>query len=197
MITIFLFVIMFFNFSSAFNFDTNEVKIIYPIEDDYLKTISIDREHYEIHEGEHFFVKTWIENTGAVNTNNTFAFTTPVNTKEIHAKALLSPDSDVVISIFENATITGGVNVPPQANNRISSEAPHLQPVAEPTVTNYGNLMWAARNGGGKNPVGVAPGLNYEIIARQNTTYVFTIQKKTTADTIVDIDFFWYEEDVH
>ena len=68
---------------------------------------------------------------------------------------------------------------------------------ASPTINDAGTTIWAARNGGGRNPVGVATGLNYEIIAKNNVTYCFVIEKETVSDTVVDIDFFWYEEDLH
>jgi hypothetical protein len=39
----------------------------------------------------------------------------------------------------------------------------------------------------------VAPGFNYTIIAKRNTTYAFKITKKTANDVIVDVDFWWFE----
>lgn len=166
-------------------------------EDGYLPVVAIAKEHFEIHEGEHYFIKTWVELSGPAETTVYFAFNTPENSKEIHAKAILAPDADTIVNIFENCTITGGTIITPINNKRDSTNNATLIPYANPTVNNNGTLIWAARNGGGKNPVGVAPGLNYEIIAKNNVTYCFEIEKETVSDTIVDIDFFWYEEDAH
>ena len=155
--------------------------------------VQIDYAHYEMHEGDHYFIKTFIFDTGGTGNTTLFAFTTPTNGRRIHAKALLAPDVDFEISIYEGSVITGGTPVAGINNDRDSTNVAGLTAVASPTHVIPGLKIWTARNGGGKNAVGVAPGLNYEIIAKTNSTYVFEIIKRTTADGVVDIDFFWYE----
>jgi hypothetical protein len=136
--------------------------------------------------GDHFFVKTWIENTGAADSFDTFSFTTPDSDLLIFAKAKLSPDGDILVQIFEDATITGGTPITAFNNNRNSSNTAGLAPLAGPTITDEGTESIVT-------PVGVAPGFNYTIIAKRNTTYAFKITKKTANDVIVDIDFWWFE----
>lgn len=159
--------------------------------------IAINNEHHETHAGNHYFIKTFLEDTGGSGSTNYFAFTTPNSLVQIHAKAQFSADVDTEISIYEGATITGGTPIAGINNCRCSSNVATLVPVGAPTVTVAGTKIWTARNGGGKNPIGVTPGMNYEIVAAFNTTYVFEIIKRTVADLIIDIDFFWYEHTRH
>jgi hypothetical protein len=158
---------------------------------------TVDYAHHEMHAGSHYFIKTFLEETGGTGATNYFAFTTPDSDLQIHAKAKLAPDVDTEINIYEDADITGGTPIVGMNNCRCSTNVAQLAPVAAPTVNSNGTLMWAARNGGGREAVGVAPGLNYEIIVKRNTTYLFEIIKRTTADLILDIDFFWYEHTPH
>jgi hypothetical protein len=153
----------------------------------------VQHEHHEIHEGDHYFVKTYISNAVGAATDY-FAFTTPDTTTRIHAKSVLAPDVDYVLNIYEDATITDGTPVVGINNDRDSANVAELVTVGAPTVNDLGSLIWSARTGGGKDPVGVAPGLNYEIVAKTATTYVFELIKQATATTsVVDLNFWWYE----
>ena len=58
--------------------------------------------------------------------------------------------------VLEYRTETGLVD-------EITIIAAHLE------ETDDGDLMWAARNGGGNNTIGLAPRFNYEIIAKTNS----------------------------
>jgi hypothetical protein len=155
---------------------------------------NIDSEHYHMHEGEHYFFKSFIADAGGIGSVSIFSFTTPNTATRIHAKAVLSPDVDYTVTIFEDATVTGGTPLDGINNDRDSLNIAELTAVSEPTITVPGTAIWTARNGGGKDPIGVAPGFNYEIIAKTNSTYVFTLVKNIAQVGIVDIDFWWYEE---
>lgn len=156
--------------------------------------ITINKEHYEIHEGDHYFIKTFLIDTAGTGSTTYFSFTTPNTSTRIHAKSLFSPDVDTEINIYENSIITDGSPITEQNNDRDSNNTAELVAVASPTIVVIGDKIWSARNGGGINPVGISPGFNYEIVAKTNTTYTFEIIKRTTADLIIDIDFWWYEE---
>jgi hypothetical protein len=151
--------------------------------------------HHKMHEGNHYFVKTWIRDAGGAANQTFFAFTTPDTTKRVHARAIIAPDVDFTVNIYEGSVITGGTPVLGINNDRDSDKVAGLVAVANPAHTTPGALIWAARTGGGKNSVGVSPGLNYEIIAARNTTYVFELIKNIANVGIVDIDFFWYEHE--
>lgn len=175
--------------------DWVKVEIVSPLNDGMLAVVNIDYEHFETHEGDHYFIKTYDLNTGGASSATYFGFTTPeTNDTRIHARVWLAPDADTLITIYEGADIEGGVPVPGINNDRDSANVALLVPVAAPTVNELGDAIWVSRNGGGREPVGVTPGNNYEIIAKTNTSYVFELEKQTTADTIVNIDFWWYED---
>jgi len=155
--------------------------------------MAVDYAHHEMHAGSFYFIKTWLLNNGASATYDYFAFTTPDTEQEAHARVTLSSDADTTFQIFEAGTITGGTPVAGINANRNSTNTANLAAVAAPTVSTEGSRIWAARTGGGRDPSGVSPSFGYEIIAKRNTTYVFKLTKNTSADTVIDIDFFWYE----
>lgn len=156
--------------------------------------VVIDSTHHEIHEGDHYFIKTFLEVVGIEGTTNYFCFQTPNNGKRIHAKAIMAPDVDTEINIYEDASVTEGTPISSFNCDRESEKTAVLIAKAAPTIIDLGTKLWASRTGGGKNPVGVAPGLNYEIIAKRGSTYLFEIIKRNNSgDLIIDIDFFWYE----
>lgn len=97
------------------------------------------------------------------------------------------------MSIYEGSVIAGGTPITGYNNDRNSSNTPGLVTVGAPTHTTPGTKIWTSRTGGGRGPVGVAPEFGYEIIAKINTTYVFEIIKRTTANLVIDVDFWWYE----
>jgi len=175
--------------------DFIDVRIVDPLHDGYVSVVAIDYEHFETHEGDHYFIKTYIHNTGVSGSCDYFAFTTPeTNETRVHARVLLVPDIDFISTIYEDATISGGVSISGVNNDRDSTNAAELEPVGAPTVIDDGEAIWVSRNGGGKDPVGVAPGLNYEIIAKTNSTYLFELCKQVANDGVVNIDFWWYED---
>ena len=154
----------------------------------------IDYAHHEVHSGNHYFVKTYLEDTGSAGNITEFMFITPDTTIRVHARALIAPDIDFTVEIFEGITTSAdGTPIARINNDRDSLNTSELIPYAAPTVTDDGTLIWAARNGGGRNAVGVAPGFNYEIKAARDTKYLFRLTKNVANDGIVDIDFFWYE----
>lgn len=169
-----------------------DVNITEPRDGDAL--ITVDKSHYEMHEGDHYFFKSYLVDTGGDGSITYFSFTTPNTNTRIHARALLSPDVDYTVEIFEDSIIAGGTPLNGFNNDRDSPNIAELNATDSPDVIVEGLLIWPARNGGGKNPIGVSTGFNYEIIAKTNSTYVFKLTKNVPQQGIVDIDFYWYEE---
>jgi len=165
-----------------------------PVDDASGALMNIPFDHHEMHEGDHYFFKSFLLDAGGNGSTTIFSFTTPNTSKRVHAKASFTPDADYSISIHEGATVSGGVALNGFNNNRDSANVAELSALSAPTIDVAGDLIWASRNGGGRRPSGVSPGLNYEIIAKTNTTYTFTIVKNVASQPqIVDIDFWWYE----
>lgn len=168
------------------------VSIIEPREGDGV--IVMQKEHYEIHEGDHYFVKGVLDITGAGQTQY-FMFRTPNNGKRIHAKALISAEAEFKVEILEGGTtLEDGTIIPHFNNNRDSSNVGSLAPTVNPIVLSDGTPIWTAQTGTSGKSTGVANSLNYEIIAKTNEVYFFKLTKEAASTHYVDFDFWWYEE---
>jgi len=156
-----------------------------------MQTISVDL--FETYEEDHYFVKTWLNVVGVTGTVVYFMFRTPDTTTQIHARSSISAESEFTIEIFEEATVSvDGTPVLGLNNWRDSVNVAALTAFAGPTVTDEGDLIWAAKVGSGKDAT-VAPGFNYEIVAKRNSIYLFKLTKIANTDAWVDVDFWWYE----
>jgi hypothetical protein len=157
--------------------------------------VTITDDQRKMNDANHYFIKTFVETTGASSTSE-FMFTTPNTSTRIHAKALIASSGDYVIEIFEGTTTSAdGTPVTRFNNDRDSSNTSELLAFGAPTVTADGTLMWATRIGSG-SPVGsagVSSEFSYKIIAKTNTKYLFRVTKQDTGDGYVDFDFFWFE----
>ncbi len=153
----------------------------------------IDYAHHEIHAGSHYFIKTWIDITGA-GTVQYFMFTTPDTTKWIHAKSSMTAEAEFRIEIYEGGTVSDSGNlITAINNNRNSTNTPGLQAYGNPTVTGDGNLIWDSITGTARRSTGVSPAFGYEILAKQDEIYIFKITKTAAGTHYIDIDFWWYE----
>ena len=156
--------------------------------------ISIDHEESQMHDGNHYFVKTFLADAGGAGAVTEFMFTTPDNSKRVHARSLLAPDADYTVEIFEGVTTSDdGTPIPTFNNDRDSVKTPELAPFAAPTVTDDGTLMWTGRSGGSNQKLGVAPGFNYEIIAKKNTKYLFRYVNASGIKTDINVSTFHME----
>ena len=156
-----------------------------------LQTVSYA--HHEMHEGNHYFVKKWLDVTGS-GTVTYFMFITPNTTEDIHAKAKLFAEAEFTVEIYEGGTVSAnGTPVTGVNNNRNSTNTASLTAYANPTVTTDGTLIWSSKMGSGRASTGVSPEFGYEIIAQRNQTYLFKITKDSTGTHWFDVDFWWYE----
>lgn len=164
--------------------------------DDISNTLqTIEYEHHEIHEGNHYFIKTWLESDNAANTFQNFTFVTPDSSvAAIHAKAIFQFDADFTVSIWEDCVVEeNGTSITAYNNYRDSVNNAKIIAYANPTIIDSGTIIWTARTGGSKQPIGIANTIDYEIIAKENTQYCFSIEHNVVGTHYADINFFWYE----
>ena len=155
--------------------------------------VIIDNDHHEMQSGNHYFAANTVEIDGA-GTVSWFMFTAPNTPTRIHAKALFDAEAEFKIEIRENGIYSSaGISVPTFNNDRDSENTSELEAYASPTVTNSGTFLWAKTVGSGKDSAGVTPGLNYEVIAKTGTVYLFKITKAASGTHWLNYDFFWYE----
>lgn len=156
--------------------------------------VTVETEHHEIHEGDHYFYKNFVDFVGGANETVYFMFRTPNTSTRVHSKVSLYASVEFEAYIYEGGTVSAdGTPVVTPNNNRDSANTPELTAFAAPTVTTDGTQIWAAKMGTGKNATGVAPGLNYEMMAKTNTVYLFKLVKKVANSGYMDVDFWWYE----
>jgi hypothetical protein len=155
-----------------------------------VKVVSVPINYFCGHRGWSFFIKDYVELTGAGDILE-FAFTTPA-VKRIHAKALFSGNAEFTTEIFETATISGGSPVVGFNVERDSLNAHEMVLTSGFVTTDYGDRIWGARFGDRGNLQGVSN--NYEIIAKANVTYVWKITKIEGSTHYLDYDFFWSEK---
>ena len=153
----------------------------------------IDAVHRRIHEGNHYFIKKVVTLSNE-SPSAQFLFATPDNDTRINARVIFDSNVEVTLSLYEGTTTSNnGTPVTAFNNDRNSTNTPELLPYVAPTVTDNGSLIWRSKTGDGKGPSGVSPTMGYEIIAKQNTKYLFNVAKTDSGDYYVNIDFFWYE----
>jgi hypothetical protein len=168
---------------------------IYPSYTTDLKALStFSYSNVRILEGCHFFIKTYVELSGASDVKH-FMFITPTTTK-IFAKVGMYASAAFTVSIYEGLTTSAnGVAVTAINNNRNSSRTAELSAFSEPTVTVDGTLIWTTKIDATKQSSGVSAASNYFIFAKYDTKYLFKITKTADGDGFVDFDFFWVEQE--
>jgi len=162
-----------------------------------LSSVVIQHETHEVHEQNHYFIKTvgTLEGAAAVAY---VMFRTPDTTTKIHARFAISAEAEFNVKIYEGATVSDDGAAMTGFNNwRDSTNTPELAPFAGPTVTTPGTLFWEAQTGTGKRATGVSPGFGYPLVVKRNSIYLFKITKAAASAHYYDIDFWWYEEVPH
>lgn len=152
----------------------------------------VNYDHHELHEGNRFYVKGWQDVTGA-GTNLDFLFVTPDTLKWAHAIWVLAGEAEYTMNLYEGTvTSNNGTPVAIFNHNRNSSKTPGIQAFSAPTVTGLGTLIWTAKIGSMKDATEERQKTG-EMIARQNTKYLFRLTKAAAGTEWVDYDFDWYE----
>jgi len=155
--------------------------------------ITIPEHESYMHEGKHWFIKTWMDIDKGVTPTSYLMFNTPPLPNRIHAYASLSAESEFTVSIFRDAVITDtGTPLLGQNCDQNSTDTHALLPSAAPTVSDEGTLLWAAKVGQARS-AGVSISNNYEIIAKSDSNYLYKIEKIEAATHWLDVDFWWYE----
>lgn len=154
----------------------------------------ISNEHDYTHDGKLFYLKSFLDFTGGADETQYFMFTTPNTDIDIHAKASIAASVEFEVYLMESCTLSDNGSLVTTYNaNRKSTETPGVLAYAAPTVSAEGTHIWVAKLGEGKRSSGISPQTNYELVAKNNTNYVFKMVKKSASAAYVDFDFHWYE----
>lgn len=156
--------------------------------------MDIDYAHHEIHEGNHYFIKSYTTlNNGA---DIDFCVTTPDTTKWSHMTFIVQGTAITTMEIYESVTFSdAGASITAYNNNRNSSNTSSLTVASERGISVAGNKIWEAKGGTATNPQnrnGLIFREDDEMILKQNASYVFRLISSTDGN-IIDYKASWYE----
>lgn len=156
--------------------------------------LTMVHEHHEIHEGDHYFLSSYIElnNAGVLN----FTIQTPNTTKWAHLVWFASSTANAIFQVYEAIAESGGSSVTPINNNRNSANTSGLTIKTGATVSDTGTLIAAASigvNGTNKfSPISGEVQRNFEIVLKQNTKYLIRVTSGAD-NNIINYHAEWYE----
>jgi len=156
---------------------------------------SIELEHAEIHEGEHYFASDCVEDLGVV-ASKIWRITTPNTDNRIHLTfTVTTSDSNGLLEFYENPTLlAAGTGMTEFNNDRNSANVATATTFFDTTTqapNNDGTLLWcivvgsARRNGGSVERT-------KEIILKQNEDYIVKFTP-AAVNSKCAVLFEWYE----
>ena len=152
---------------------------------------TVDYSHHEIHEGDHFFYKSYADLANGASV--VLLFKTPDTDRWAHASWILDSEAEYTFTLHEASTTTAnGTTVVTFNNNRNSLTTPTVAAYSAPTVTVPGTLIWSSKVGAGKKSGG-SGSVDLEIIGKRNTKYVFKLKNDSGGQAWVNYNFLWYE----
>jgi hypothetical protein len=156
--------------------------------------VSINSEHHEIHEGDHYYINGFLSID--LDDEIVFGITTPDTDTWAHVTTVINGTSQIEVYVYEDSVFTGGTPVTPINNNRNSSKTSVITLVAAPTVTELGNNISSQSSGkAGVNLQKATAGLNFrqnELLLKRNTKHIFKTKSKDDAN-IISYSADWYE----
>lgn len=151
--------------------------------------VTIDTEHHEVHEGNHFYFCDYqLNNTSGAVIN--LSVTTPSSGKRPHVAFTVFSSLGATIEVYNGATVTGGTTITPLNNMHGSAITSALAVKLNPTITVAGTRRSGYLAGAGRQ-AGIASRSEENILA-YSTTYVFKITSLANSNDI-SWCFEWYE----
>ncbi|MFA7718082.1 MAG: hypothetical protein WC875_05185 [Candidatus Absconditabacterales bacterium] len=157
-----------------------------------LRTVSL--RNATIHDGTHFFITAF----DAKDTNESIIFgvTTPNNGKQIHMNYGGTATSRVEAFIYSGAEISNGTPVTPINNNQRINTPSDIILVRDPTVANYGTVIYSQSQGLEGEKKTSASGASGDavgnIVLKASTTYLFMVTSKDDVNHI-SVNIKWIE----
>ena len=178
--------------------DTTEIDTLLQNAKDPLNSglATIEIEHFEIHEGHHFFVSE----VQAILANTTINYVLEVGAKPIHfVYSVIGNDAGISGTTYRGVTASSdGTLVAIHNNNEVSANTStgvlRLNPVS--FSTSGATLLRPFRAGTGGTPATRTSGsVNRvsEVILKANTKYSLSVTNLSSSTNNVSIDMSWYE----
>lgn len=160
--------------------------------------VSIDYQHEEIHEGNHFhssFIFTGVANGALAE----MLVILPSGTRDYqaHMLAAANVEGDCHLFVYEDPTVTvSGAAIPRVANNRANVKTARTIVFLTPTITVDGTYLGQRFVPGGRGPQsegGQAAG-RYETIMAMHKSYLFRLRNVSGQTKTLAYELEWYEE---
>lgn len=151
--------------------------------------VTIDVAHHELHEGNHFFVKNWVDIPSASSVDLLYVS----GDAEPHMRTSFEGTGAFQIDIYEGAiTSNNGTALTVQNRKRSSLHTCSCTIYSGPTVTNTGTNFIRYKIGAGKT--GGSSTAENEVILKANTKYLIRLTSNVTG-SVNTIDYLadWYE----
>lgn len=154
--------------------------------------ITIDPGHHEIHEGRHFYYKSYA--TLGNNDSTMVLFVVTDTTRWPHILFATSPqDGKAYFRLHRGVTVSdSGVQITPVNRDENSLNESVHKVFLGPTITDYGTTIGTYVAGSGKKSGGEVRS-NNELVGKQNTLYLGVIDNASTSANEIDILVDWYE----
>ena len=155
---------------------------------------TIEYEHHEIHEGDHYFYTN--SNVIASAGTQVFLLTTPDTAKWAHMTFVATGSAITQVDLYEAGDRVGDTAQTARNSNRNSLNAAGL--VIHKGVTGAGStdgtLIWTIKSGAAtqQSRAATIAQRNNEIILKQNTKYLIRFTSGT-ADNLTNLQLEWYE----
>lgn len=151
---------------------------------------TIDTEHHEIHEGEHFLLENCFEAVANAAVNNIVVIS---GAKYCHMTfEVTTNNGKITIETFENTTFTGtGTQLNPLNNNRNSAKTSDVLFRLNPTITSAGDPIRKLIIGSSSssNRSGGSVTRNKEVIFKPSTNYLLRITNQSGQGNTNDINY--------
>lgn len=150
--------------------------------------ITIEYEHKEIHDGNHYFIAGF--ETVGLSAEIDFVLTTPDTQKWAHLTFLVQSTKGFSLEMYEGASsVVGGTPITPRNNNRNFSDSSIVEVIKDPTSITAGSKIaeWSA----GSNIKAGFVERTKEIVLKQNIIYLFRITSLDATNLITwDANFY-------
>ena len=160
--------------------------------DEYGGQVTIDFEHYLIHEGQSFVAcHTQDLPTGE---HENVLLRTPNTTKRIHLLMKHDTEGEAHLLFAEGVGVSSsGSGIPVYNRDRNSSTVNTMMVCASASLSSTGDVIWQEHWGSGRTEGGGVRTAN-EFILRQNTNYLLHITNMASpGNNYVSTRFNWYE----
>lgn len=151
--------------------------------------VTIDVAHHELHEGNHFFVKDWVDIPSASSVDLLYVS----GSMEAHMRTSFEGTAAFQVDIYEGTVTSNNGTLKTVFNRKRSSTTTCGCAIyAAPTVTSAGTVFIRYKLGAGKT--GGSSSAENEVILKANTKYLIRLTSNVTG-TVNTIDYLadWYE----